>query len=429
MPITLRDYLTFPFNGGKGVRASQIADVDVPGLDGNVADLMAGRLGYRWYAAIRRADHNFSGDDFQQLIEGASSDLRELTFPEFGADFTFLGAVATPLSAPEAQILYERSRFVVYDLTADSGVRRWLRVRAPVYILGDPYRFYVSGTFLSASSGFSGAAINLTQRPVLSSYPRYAISTDSADFPDFDASWASSPSPVITVNDYSGARYLHLLLPHGTAPDPTMVSWAEDGAANIPVTSSGLLTPIRGTVHSRHTSEAPVAQPAGINRLVVLPERTGIGYWNPPLVFSDADLGFTYYGGFFTWPSGFAPTNPVDATVLAASETAASTTETITLPSDTDGGNYDPGVGTYVAFVAQPQSAGDITGIYSLTPFTSVDLATVQTLAAAELAADWQSQPMAVDWNGVMYDVWLNNRPGGILTRGQSGQRLYITRA
>ena len=32
MSIVLRDFLTFPFNGGKGIRAAQIADVDVPAL-------------------------------------------------------------------------------------------------------------------------------------------------------------------------------------------------------------------------------------------------------------------------------------------------------------------------------------------------------------------------------------------------------------
>ena len=429
MPITLRDFLSFPFNGGRGIRASQIADVDVPALHRSVSDVIAGRLGYRWYAAIRRVDHGFTGDDFVQLVNGARSDFPELTFPEFAAAETFLGALATPLNAPEALVEHALGRFLVYELTADSGLRRWWRVRSPVYILGDPYRFYVSPYFLSGPSQFSGATFKLTPRPALSSYDRYAVATDSAVFPDFGDSWSHSSSPVMRVDSFSGSRYVHLLLPHGTAPAPTSVTWAEDGAANIPVTRLSGLAMIDGVVFARYTADAQVSQPANVGRLVVLPERDGIGYWEQPFVFPSDDVGFTWHGGFFRIPTGFAPSNPVDALALADGDTVASTTHTITLPSDADGGDYNPDTGTYVAWVAQPQSAADVNGIHSAGPFSYGTLADFQTRAATELAGKWQRQPEAAEWNGAMYDVWLNNRPGGILTRGQSGQRLYVTRA
>ena len=265
--------------------------------------------------------------------------------------------MATPLNAPETHVWHNISRFLVHDLTADSGSGRFRRVRAPLYILGEPYRLYLSASYLSSSYRHSGATLNLVPRPKLSSYNRYAILTETSTMPDFDSSWSRSPSPVIDVDSYSGSRYLHLVLPHGTAPEPTLTAWAEDGSAAIAMSAVAGLEMIDGITHRRYTSDAAIDQPAGITRLVVLPERDGIGYWDPPYEFADADLGFTWYAGFFHIASGFAPVNPVDAALLGASETASSTTETVTLPSDSDGGQYDPEDGTFVAYIAQPEAA------------------------------------------------------------------------
>ena len=103
MPITLRDYLTFPFADGRGIRASQIADVDVPVLSTTVDDLKSGRLGYDWRFAVKRSQ-DFVGDDFVHLLESVSSEFPDLNRPAFAGVNTYFGAVAIPLAAPEAAV-------------------------------------------------------------------------------------------------------------------------------------------------------------------------------------------------------------------------------------------------------------------------------------------------------------------------------------
>ena len=305
-------------------RANQIADVDVPALKTSVDDILAGKLGYRWYAAVRRTDQSFSGSDFQHSLEGSYSGFPELVFPEYTADnYTYIGAVATPLGVPEAHVYhypFGPGGFggpVIYDLTADSGRGRFQRLREPLFIGGVPYRVYVSGSYLFTSSNYSGATITLESRPQLASYDRYARATTGQAVPSYDSKWSQSTSAVVPVGGYTGSQYLHLLLLHGTAPAPTMVMWSQDGASNIPVTATGSLQNINGVQYAEYTSDTPVAMPGGVNDLIVLPERDGIGYWNTPFPIPNADVGFTYQAGFYHQTTQFPPTSPIDAAVLA----------------------------------------------------------------------------------------------------------------
>ena len=74
----LRDAGAVTIRNGKVQRVNATGD-DWEDTDGDIRksvdDIMSGRLGYRWYAAVRRANHDFTDADFLNLIEGARSDF------------------------------------------------------------------------------------------------------------------------------------------------------------------------------------------------------------------------------------------------------------------------------------------------------------------------------------------------------------------
>ena len=215
MPITLRDYLTFPFNAGKGIRATQIADVDVPALSTTVDDLKTGRLGYTWRYAIKRGQ-DFDSDAFVHLLEGASSGFPELVTPAFNDTDTYFGAVAIPLAEPEAAVLTDSG--FAQDILNNYTYRR---LEEPVYILDVPHRVWAGRFYLNPLLRTASAHSSSPRRLACPGTRVTPSRRRPTVVPAFGDIWSKSYSPVVPVGAYPGSRFVHLLLPHGTAPAPT----------------------------------------------------------------------------------------------------------------------------------------------------------------------------------------------------------------
>ena len=433
MPITLRDYLTFPFNGGKGIRASQIADVDVPVLATNVDDLKTGRLGYTWRYAVRRSQ-DFTGDDFVHLLESAASGFPELTTPAFAGANTYFGAVAIPLAELEAAV--EHDRFFGIDIL--SGDFNYRRREEPLYILGVPHRAWIGRFYLNPASD-SELPLKLVPKPRLSRYPRYAIATAPAGVPAFGDAWGKAYSPVVPTGSYSGSRFVHLLLPHGTTPAPTWMAWNADGQGNIAgsFAATGVLQMVDSIPYAEYSSAAALDQPADVDELIVLPERADIAYFSPPTVLDQSDLGFTWYAGFYgyTISPHDHPENPVTTAVVQnADHVVSGSTPQLTLP----GGPWDnseyipvPGVNTrYVRFIAQPQARDDVSGLIDIRlPYLSYDsLADVEASAEESFTRNWRLQANTVEIGGVTHEVWLNRQNQNLHNTAFGGATIYTFR-
>ena len=253
----------------------------------------------------------------------------------------------------------------------DFNYRRRLE---PLYILGVPYRVWIGRFYLNPLSE-SEAPLALVPKLRLSRYARYAIATAAAAAPAFGDAWGKAYSPVVPVGAYAGARFVHILLPHGSAPAPTFVSWAADAAANIAAafTATGAIQMVNAVPYAVFSSDAAIDQPAGVDELIVLPERANIPYFSPPTVLDNSDLGFTWYAGLYSYdlgPPPAHPDNPVTAALIAAgAHLVAVTTPQVTYPDDGSGrtnSEYIPMAGAnvrYVRYVAQPEAEADVTGI------------------------------------------------------------------
>ncbi len=431
MPITLRDFLNFPFNGGRGIRADQIADVDVPVLARNVDDIMSGRLGYTWRYAILFRSQSPSEADLVHQMHSASSEFPELTTPEFTQEDTYFGAVAIPLAAPEAYVNAERS---LSANILDRG-SRYRRLQDPVYVNGVPHRVYVSRYYLRPSWE-SGAQLTLVPRLRFSRYARYAISSVSSGHPAFSDSWTRSNSPVLTLDGFAGqARHVHIAIPHGTVT-PTRISLAAHGADNLAgaFTRAGSLLMIDGVPYAVYSSDNRLAAAAYSGRsIVVLPERADIPYYEAPTVLADAAVGFTWYAGFYDWPSsGRQPTNPVTAALInAGTGVSSSSTAQIVMPDDGDGDPYQPDANRhYVRFLAQPSTAAAIDGLYSVPLITYDSLEAKQARATQWWTTSWNRQADDVVVNGVTYNVWLNRQTVSFwYSNPRSGERFHAFRS
>ena len=287
MPITLRDFLKFPFNGGKGVRASQIADVDVPALSGMVVDLQNEKLPYKWRFAINKTQ-NFVGADFRHLLLSTYSPYRELNLPTY-TDSDYFAGIAIPLDAPEGNI----------------STRYYRRREAPLYITADdpndppvPHRLWISNNYLPTRS--SGSQLTLVPQLRLSRYSRYIAVTETAAVPQDDDAWRLSHSPVLSVQDFDGgARHVHIALPHGGAA-PTDIRIATENSPNIVAQfPAAALRQFAGESgpHQVYSSAALPAATYSERDLIVLPERAGIPYYVAPTDFTPVDVGFNWRAG------------------------------------------------------------------------------------------------------------------------------------
>ena len=417
MAINFRDNITFLFNRGRGIRAVQIADVDVPALHTRVDDIKNQRLGFFWRFAVKRSQ-DFVEDDFLHLTESSSSEYPELDVPVFAGVFTYFGAIVTPMNEPEASVR------VVAGFSSDFLAGNYRRRLEPLYINDVPHRLYI-GRFYLTPVFESGQELKLELRLRLSRYGRYVITTPTAAVPAFPEGWTKSYSPVAGLGDFAGQdRFVHIALPHGAAPVPTYVSAAEDGASNIAgdLTLDGSLVFLDTTPYAVYSSDSALSAATYSGKdLVVLPERDGIFYHVAPTQLPNNPVGFTWYAGFYGFAAGSHPLDPIDSDFISDGiGVSQSTMDQITMPDSGHDASY--GIDRtlfYVRFIAQPASAATIEGVTVPVPtITYTSLADIQTVASNTFMNRWITQPNTVEINGVTYNVYLNRVSTNQYTRG-----------
>ena len=432
MAITLRDFINFPFNNGKGIKAIQVADVDLPKIDKNVEALMTGRLGYVWKFAIDTTQ-NFTEDSFIHLLTSASSEFPELISPTFTELDTYFYGIATPLNVSEASIIrsggYSQNLF-------DAGVSR--RIPIPLYINNIPHRVYISNYHANPLYQ-SAIEYILHPRLRLSGYKRYVITTDLADFPTDSDEWSYSNTSVALLNNFNNVnKYCHIALPRGVAPEPNFISVSNPNAVNIAnlftINSSGTLLMVNNVPYDVYSSNVKLAYNIySAKDLIILPERSNIQYYREPTTLTNNDIGFTYYAGFYNWTMGEAhPLEPVtEALINAGVGVSESTTEEIVMPMDSDEAIYSPNNDNYyVRYILLPSAQDTITGIYQTPPITYQTLAEIMTWATNWWTEIWSAQPNnPISIGGVNYDVFLNRQSISLWGSSPiSGQRLHIFR-
>ena len=400
-----------------------------------IDDLKSGRLGYTWRYAILFRSQDPNGSDFVHLLTSAASEFPELTTPEFSDENTYFGAVAIPLDEPEA-FVNTGGGFAQNILNPFTH----RRLPDPVYIDDGiavrPHRVWVGRFYLNPRFE-SGRELELAPRPRLSRYPRYVKATTTAAVPALDGSWQKSYSPVLPLGDWEGSsRYVHVALPHGTTPAPTIIARVADGAANVASQfAAGPLRILSTAPYQVYSSNAALAE--GVysgQELVVLPERDDIAYYEAPTVLPNNAVGFTWYAGFYDWPRDMPashPENPVTAALIAAGVgVSQSTTEQIVMPADSDGGAYAPDDSRYyVRFLVQPASAGAVEGISSVPAITYSPLADIEAGAATNWSTYWTAQPDDVEIGGVPHNVFLNRRSVNHWSSSpSSGERFLVFR-
>lgn len=427
MPINFRGRIKFLFNKGKGIDKSQVDGFGE--LETDVLDLKSGKLGYNWYYAVKNSQ-DFVASDFTHLLEGASSGFPELDVPAFTDANTYFGAMATPLDVPEAEVA--RGQFSG-NLLEDTGYS-YRRLLVPQYIGGKPYRVYVGRRYLNLFD--SGAELRLTARIRLSAYNRFAISTPTSAMPTaISDAWARSTTPVIRLGDFGGSdRFLHIALPHGVGPAPTYAAVAVDGAVRIEdaLTASNQLI-FDGTVpYMVYTTNAALASSTYSGKdFIILPERDNIPYYVAPTTLANGDVSFTWYAGFYSFRAGSHPENPIDAAFINAGVgVSESMMDQIVLPSDADGGLYQPDADRhYVRFVAQPATAAAIEGLYLIPLLTYFTQAEIEAAAATSFTTYWTEQTNTIEVAGQTYKAWLDRRSTSQWTpNGQSGERYHVFR-
>lgn len=435
MAITLRDFLAFPFNGGRGIRASQIADVDLPALDSSVDAIKTGALGFEWYFAIKQTQ-DFRGGDFRPVVGRAvASSFPELEIPTISADSTWFGAIAWPIDTALAHV--NKGDF----FSSDQIDRVYRRQLEPVWIPGSdsvlrPCRVWKGRHWLSTRDG--GDELTFVPRPRYANYYRFADASVVAATSPNDP-FTKSRTPQVALRDFGGLdRYLKVAVPE-EQPDPTWISLATSGSANILGSFAKLGPIVIDTVACNlWVSDAPVdAATYSEGSLIILPERASVNYFEPPLVLDQADIGFTWYAGFYGYQiTPFVhPANPVDAAVIQnVDHVVNGSTPQLTLP----GGPFlnreyipVPGANTrYVRFIAQPAAQHDVRGISDIRlPFLSYQSAVdFESGAVTSFTNNWRLQANEVDVGGTVYKVWLNRKSQNQHQNAMAGSTIYTIR-
>ena len=455
MAVTIRDFFTFPFNSGRGIRAAQVegvfpaAQLD-PSVVGAVDDLKEGRLGFTWRFGLGFRNQSFDDADFLSLVTGASSEYPELQTPEFAEEDTWFSKIATPLDAPEAEIVFGGAYFQ-NDILSVAGSTSYRRFREPGYINGVPHRIYVSRLY-ARPWNYSDVELRLTPRLRQSRYPRYATLSAFGSPPGFSGDWSKSYSPVIPLGAFPGGanQYAHVLLPHGVAPEPTLIARAAAGSANIAAmfTRASSLEMVGNVPHAVYSSDAPLdAATYSGQDLVVLPERDGIRYYEPPTAFPNDDLGFTWYSGFYSRPSGGPGAllaRPILDDLVGNTDGnnlqievshVQGTTRQLVLPDNNDGGAFAPtGTGNRFAvrFLVVPANVVP-TGLLTVPLITYEPLATFGEPFDHNWSRQWGPAtdpnfpaPTQITIGGVAHHVWIESAGGRLSTGELGGARVHL---
>ena len=288
MSIERVTYFDFLFNGGKGIRADQIANVDVPELQVRLDALASGQPGYTWYAGIS-LDQDFNTVDF---LGGSPSDFFQLEFPAV-EDYSHFGGILIPYEAPESAVT--RSRSTTNVLGGD-----FRQILEPFFLDGDPYRLYISALLLRASL-YSGELLDLNPTPRASAFDRYFILTELALPPAFDDNWTETKSVLFNLGDFEGSdKYLHYALPADQGLTPTLAQRAVSGApdfANLFRHSRRDRNSLFVLYNMYSTTQKLTAADYSEEQVIILPERREMTYLPSVVPLPNANLGFTVFYG------------------------------------------------------------------------------------------------------------------------------------
>ena len=438
-------------NAGLGVLERSIGSVwgQADEVTRKVDDILAGKLGYTWYFAIKETQ-DFTGDDFVHELGGriitSNSEFPDLVTPEFDEVNTFFGAIAIPLDIHDGEIstgaiLHDQG--YIYNLS-------YRRLMEPVFIHDRPYKVYV-GLFMLNPEFYSLAARRWESRPVVYPWlPMYAIATETPQAPDFSDDWIRSNTPILNLPDFGGVdRYVHIL--RRANPDPNIIMLNESGSMNIVNSFERGFTPIMANGLALYPFTSNVALSHGdysSQELIVLPNRSDISYFSPPTVFADEDIGFTWYAGFYSRPAGgSAPildrpiidelqSNSGVGTNIGDVDYSMSTRRQLVLPDNNDGGRYQPsGNNRYaVRFIAIPVGVAQPSGLLEM---LRTDYRTEESIVEAsetEWVDNWRHQrgtpgsvgPTPIMINGVEYYVYHNRAGSRLIFNQYGGRRLHL---
>ena len=392
-------------------QAQRLIHAALQPLTDRVEALESGRLSYTWRMAVKQNSQDFTEGDFAHLLDAASSEYPILPAPTFsGGDW--IGAFLVPLFAPEGRV--EASGGFSTDLLRAFG-DIYRRVEEPLFFDGVPHRLHVGRRPIIVDY-LSGTELTWIPRGQLSRYRRFTTVTETAAFPEHeDGDYRVSRSAVLPVAEFDGARrYVHVALPLGTTPAPNRIQRAVTGSPNIAGQFSLAQHIIRVDLTEPYAvySSATALDSATFSGtdLIVLPERDGILYHVAPTAFPNADVGFTWYAGFYSWAKTGEthPENPVDASVATGSDASSSTAQQVTMPGAA-GLRYEPDPDRrYVRFLAQPATAPDIEGRYAIRG--DYDYASLADAAAAAVVdwPRWTRQDDTFEIGGQTYHAYLN---------------------
>ena len=440
MPITFRDFLTFPFNEGRGIRASQLeGKIDKNQIDSefikSVDNLLSGKLGFEWYLAIKNSQAFVPIDFIDESRINVKSEYPDMNLPIIPNDDYYFAAVAIPYTAREAALDYGGRVFGLNQLFDSGSIYR--RQEIPIYLPNFngtiPHRLFISRFGISPSTFLAASEWILSIRHRVSDYNRYWILSSDAQ-PDVSTyqNWNKSYTPLIELGDFEGGdKYLHLAVRQDIPP--TSISIAAYGIANIfnSFRASGQFD----------DSDIDYQVYSSINRLdaatysekdlLILPERLDLAYYEAPTVLPDEALASNWYAGFYSWAKGDQqPENPVDAALINAGVgITESNSQQITMPDEGDaGGIYSPDDGeNYVRFFVQPASFGAIAGIFSIPIITYASLSEIMTAAQLSWETHYTQQVNDVIINGVTHNVYLNRKNLDQWTSNAKGGETFLT--
>ena len=395
-------------------------------VEEDVEDIKSGRVGFTWYHAYH-STQDFTGAIFEQSFGVEESEFDDITFSEFTLT-TMFDAFALPLNEPDFQIL--GIGFFSSDILS-SGYRRQ---EEPIYIFDEPYKLFKSRYYIHTA--YSGDLLNLNLLHRLHRYSRYVAISDDTSVNTANENRVKSYGPVQSLPDFGGIdKYVWFFVPT-VAIVPTTVALAIEGSSNIfsDFVKQGSQFDIDGTRYYVYRSINKLAHgDYSGNDIYILPEHDDINYFVPPTIYPDADVGFDWYAGFYA--ANIEPElNPIDAALVLTGEVSSS--EQITMPTDADGGVYDPDYPgrpgsrvIWVRYIAQPEAQPEPTSAFIVPDFS---YATLEELEATGVwSSYWQEQPNnPIVINGVNHNVYLNRQSSNThSTGGRSGEQLYIGRS
>ena len=407
-----------------------------PAVIKDIDDLKTGRLGFSWYYAIKNSQTFGPIDFIDETRPNAVSEFPELQTPVLPDDgMNYFEGIAIPYTAREV-IINEEQVFGSGNQLDDDGYQ-FRRQENPSYINDIPHRVFASRFWRHRRFSSASRELVLKIRQRVSDYTRFVLVDNNSivGTPLGDA-WESSIVPVVNIGDFQGSdKYVHFAVPIANAPD--MVHLSSPATPNIfsLFRISGGET-YNGVAYRYYSSNNRLDAATYSNeQLLILPERPNLLYHVDPLVLPDAAVGGTYYAGFFSWPKTTVPMpeNPVTPAFIAAGVgVVSSTTQQVVMPTDSDGGRYDPDSDNhYARFVAQPVTMDGIDGIYNVSGIPLYNaLSEIEALAQTSWDSYWTVQPNTIMLSGIEHNVYLNRvSVNQWSSGGRSGERFLIFRS